>query len=178
MAILKIFKLQLLPNGKSDWGKTWWVALGRHGDSELLKPFVMISMMAARAAILKIFNCLLTWSFTPGHLCHGLLTMVRPSSICPSVSFHIFDISIISMMITMVAFLKVFNCYLLSNRVRWSGNSVEGIGAAWRFRTARRVRVWYQRWPPLQPSWKSSNHNYSRIEGLTELKLDGRHWVL
>ena len=55
--------------------------------------------------------------FAPGHLCRGLLTIVCPSSVCPSVSFHIFDISIriISMMVTMVAILKVFNCYLLPN---------------------------------------------------------------
>ena len=39
VAILKIFKPHLLQNGKSDWAKTWWDALGQHGDSELLKPF-------------------------------------------------------------------------------------------------------------------------------------------
>ena len=50
-------------------------------------------------------------------LCHGLLTMVRPSSICPSVTFHIFNISIrvISMMAAMAAILKIFSCYLLPN---------------------------------------------------------------
>ena len=39
------------------------------------------------------------------------------SSVCPSVTLHIFDISIriISMMATMAATLKVFNCYLLPN---------------------------------------------------------------
>ena len=53
-----------------------------------------------------------------GHLCYGLLIMVRSSSICPSVSLHIFDMSvrIISMMVTMAAILKVFNCYLLPPR--------------------------------------------------------------
>ena len=39
VAILKIFKLHLLPDGKSDWAKTWWEAFGWHGDSELLKTF-------------------------------------------------------------------------------------------------------------------------------------------
>ena len=54
----------------------------------------------------------------PDHLCHGLLTMVCPSSIGTSVFFHIFDISIriISMMVIMMAILKVFNCNLLPNR--------------------------------------------------------------
>ena len=37
VAILKIFKPHLLQNGKSDWAKNWWEALGRPGDSELLK---------------------------------------------------------------------------------------------------------------------------------------------
>ena len=37
-AILKIFKRHLLPNGKTDLTETW-LALGRHGNSELIKPF-------------------------------------------------------------------------------------------------------------------------------------------
>ena len=40
-AILKVFKPHLLPNGKSDLAKTWWEALERHGDSELLKSFLL-----------------------------------------------------------------------------------------------------------------------------------------
>ena len=39
VAILTIFKPHLLPNGKSDWAKTWWEALGLYRDSALLKPF-------------------------------------------------------------------------------------------------------------------------------------------
>ena len=68
--------------------------------------------MAATTAILMIFYCYLTRS-----LCCGLLTMVCPSSICLSVTFHILDISIriVSMMAAMVAILKVFSCYLLPN---------------------------------------------------------------
>ena len=38
-AILKIFKRHQLPNGKSDSAETWLGALGRHGESELLKSF-------------------------------------------------------------------------------------------------------------------------------------------
>ena len=38
-----------------------------HGDSELLNHFVTISMMAAIAVILKIFNCqLMLWSVDHG----------------------------------------------------------------------------------------------------------------
>ena len=39
LAILKIFKPHLLPNGKSDLAKTWLMALGRHGNLKLLKRF-------------------------------------------------------------------------------------------------------------------------------------------
>ena len=39
VGILKIFKPHLLPNGKSDWAKTWWDAFGQQGNSELLKTF-------------------------------------------------------------------------------------------------------------------------------------------
>ena len=77
--------------------------------------------MAATAAILKIFVS----------LCHGLLTMVHPSSVCPSATSHIFDISfrIISMMAAIAAILKVFNCCLLPNH-KSDGNLVEGIWVA------------------------------------------------
>ena len=51
VAILKIFKPHLLPNGKSDWAETWWEELGRHGEPEMLNHFVMISRMAATIAI-------------------------------------------------------------------------------------------------------------------------------
>ena len=37
--ILKIFKLYLLPNCKSDGAETWSKALEPHRDSELLKSF-------------------------------------------------------------------------------------------------------------------------------------------
>ena len=63
-------------------------------------------MMAAVAAILKIFNWqLIPWSVDPG-----------PSLIHMSVSnFLDIFIRIISMMASMAAILKVFNCYLLLN---------------------------------------------------------------
>ena len=53
--------------------------------------------MASTVAILKILVC--------------------PSSVCPSVTFHILDITIriVSMMATMAAILKAFSCYLLLN---------------------------------------------------------------
>ena len=53
--------------------------------------------------------------------------------------FSRFDISIRIISI-MAAVLKVFSCYLLPEpKVGWSGNLVEGIGAAWRFRIAKMV---------------------------------------
>ena len=98
-----------------------------------------------------------------------------------SVTFYIFDITIrfLYIMTTMAAILKDFNCYLLPNHTfGWSGNVVEGIGAAWRFRIDKMVPFWYPRWPPWQPSWKSSNHICSWTISLTELKLEGDigHW--
>ena len=39
VAILKILKQHLLPNSKSYKAETWWYALGRQGDSELLKSY-------------------------------------------------------------------------------------------------------------------------------------------
>ena len=33
------FSCYLLPNGKSNWTKTWWKALGQHGNLELLMSF-------------------------------------------------------------------------------------------------------------------------------------------
>ena len=39
VASLKILKQHLYPKGNSDYAETWWEALGRHGDSELLNLF-------------------------------------------------------------------------------------------------------------------------------------------
>ena len=67
-AILKILKLHLLPNPKSDWAQTWLKALGPHADLESLNHSVPISKMAAMSAVLKIFtqhllpNCKLDWA--------------------------------------------------------------------------------------------------------------------
>ena len=100
----------------SFWHPRWlshWEALGRHGDSELLNHFVTISMMAPQQS---------SWRSSFVSLCRGLLIMVCPPSVCLSEAFH------------MAAILKVFNFYLLLNCVGWSGNLMEGIGAAWRFR--------------------------------------------
>ena len=105
MVILKIFKPHLLPNGKQIEAKLG----GRHWgdmDSELLETFCYdIGLVSLPRALLQV------------SLCHGLLIMVRPSSLYPSVTFHIFDISIriVSMMATMAAILKVISCYLLPN---------------------------------------------------------------
>ena len=54
---------------------------------------------------------------------------------------------------------------------------MEGIGAAWRFRIAKMVPFRYPRWPPWQPSWKSSNHICYRIISLS-LNMMGGIWVL
>ena len=65
MAILKIFKPHQLPNGKSDRAKTWWEALGRHGDSELLKPFCYDIHDGSHLEGLQLLPHL---SFAPGQL--------------------------------------------------------------------------------------------------------------
>ena len=62
--------------------------------------------------------------------------------------------------------------------VGWSGNLMEGIGAAWRGRIAKMVPFWYPRWPPWQPSWKSSNHICSRTEVCLSWNMMGGIGVL
>ena len=47
-------------------------------------------------------------------LCGSLLTVVHPSSLCPSVTIHVFDNSIRTLSIV-ATILKVFICYLLPN---------------------------------------------------------------
>ena len=84
----------------------------------MLNHFVTMSRMAATAAILKILNCYLTWSFALGQLMlwsvdHG------PSVISMSVSNfshfrHLHQNHIHGG--PMAAILQVFNCYLLPNR--------------------------------------------------------------
>ena len=57
-----------------------------------------------------------------------------PSHITPSISIHIFDISIriVSRMVTMADILKVFNCYLIPNsksdgaETRWKASGQHG----------------------------------------------------
>ena len=71
---------------------------------------------------------------------------------------------------------SVVICYLLPNSKSDWVEMVEGIGASWRFRIAKMVPFWYSRWPPWQPSWKSSNHICYRTVSLIELQHDGRHW--
>ena len=174
MAILKIFKPHLVQNGKSDWAKTWWGMGGiratwrfRIAKNSLLRyPRWPPQQPSWRCSIVSS-----PWALLQISLCHRLLTMVCHSSVCPSVTFHIFDISIriVTMIAAVAAILKVFNCYLLPNKVGWSGNLVEGIGA-WRFKIAKMVPFWYPRWPPWQSSWKPSNHICSRIVSLIELK--------
>ena len=54
--------------------------------------------------------------------------MVHPSSVCPSVTFQILDISIriVSMLAAMAAILKVFSCYLLPN------SKLDGVETWWK----------------------------------------------
>ena len=150
VAILKSFKPHLLLNGKSDLAKTWWEALGWHGNSELLKWYPQwLTQQPSWRSIVSLPGALLKVS-----LCCGLLTIVHSSPICPSETFQIFDISIkiLSMRTNRAA---IFSHQLLSSPepyVGWSGNLVEGIGAAWRFRIAKMVPFWYPRWPSWQPS--------------------------
>ena len=77
----------------------------------------------------------------------GLLTMVWPSHVCPSVTFYIFYITIrvVSMMATMVAILKVFSCYLLPN------SKLNG------------AETW---WRALVPFDIQDDHHGSRLENL------------
>ena len=117
VAILKIFKPHLLPNSKSRFsqnlvGDIWATRRFRIAKNILLRypqwlpqqPFLRSSIVSS-AALLQV------------NLCPGLLTMVSASSVCQSVTFHIFDIyiRIVSIMAAMAAILKVFNCYLLPN---------------------------------------------------------------
>ena len=55
-AILKNFKRQLLPTGKSDLGETWWEAFGRHGDSELLKSLRLDIYDGRTAGLFKLLK--------------------------------------------------------------------------------------------------------------------------
>ena len=50
-----------------------------------------------------------------------------------------------------------------------------GITVTQRFRIAKIIPFWYQRWPPWRPSWNSSNNIFFQIVSPIELKLDGRH---
>ena len=93
-----------------------------------------------------------------------------PSSVRPSLAFHIFNISsgTISLMvggivatwrvriakIAMAAILKFFKLHLLPNRKSdcQSRNLMVGIGATQRFRIAKIVLFQYPRWSPWRPS--------------------------
>ena len=113
MTILKISKPHLLPNGKSDWAETWWEALRRHGDSKLLKPFCYYIHDGRHSSHHEGLQLLAqTETLFQVSLCRLLLTVLRPSSVCHSVTFHIFDISVMDSTATI---LKVFNGYLLPN---------------------------------------------------------------
>ena len=102
------------PEFTIDWTKTWWEALGWNGNSELLKTFCYYIHDGCHSSHLED---LLLLAHAPDQLMCGLLTMVCPSSVCLSVTFHIFDIfiRIISMIAAMAAILKVFIGYLLPN---------------------------------------------------------------
>ena len=116
VAILKIFKPHLHPNGKSEPKLG-----GRHlVDMEIQNCLNHFFYDHDGRHILKIFNRLLTWSCWPcfvphpyvGHL-EGLQLLSAPKP-----------------------------------WIGWSGNLVEGIGAAWIFRIAKMVLFCYPRWPP------------------------------
>ena len=82
------------PKSKCEWECWWWSPQ---------QPSWRYSIVSSPVALFQV-----SW-------CRGLLTMVCPSSLCPSVTFHIFDISIriVSMITAMAAILEVFSCYLL-----------------------------------------------------------------
>ena len=152
----------------SDWAKTWWEALGWHGDSELLKTFCYV-----------LLRYPLWPHFAPGQLMpwpvnHGPSLNRMSVSNFPHFRHlhqnHIHDGRQGG---------HLESLQLLSapeQQVRWSRNLMEGIRAAWRFRITKMVPFWYPWWPPWQPSWKSSNHICYWTVSLIELKHNGRHW--
>ena len=90
-------------------GRHW----GWHWDSELLKNICYDIHDGRHSSHLE--NLLLLAHL---ELCsRSAYAMVYPSSLCPSVTFHIFDIAIriVSIITVMAAILKVFNCYLIPN---------------------------------------------------------------
>ena len=112
---------------------------------------IWLSKMAFWAAILKILKPHLlpnsksdraqTWCEALGP--HGDLELIKSFRSDIQDGRHVSHLENLQTA-SPLAVLKVFNCYLLPNSVRWSGNLVEGIGAAWRFRIAKMVPVWFK----------------------------------
>ena len=123
----------LLPNGQIEpklGGRHWGVM----EIQNCLNHFVMISTMA-HSSHLEFSIASSPKALLQVSLCHGLLTVVRPSFVCPSETFHIFDISIriVSMMtpagsatlfrgdLIMKYFLRSFSSFLQKRHLSVSG---------------------------------------------------------
>ena len=132
VAILKIFKPHLLPNGRSDCAKTWWEALGWHEDSELLKTFCYDIHDGRHSSIFEDLLLLAHLELMPWSVEHG------PSLVCMSVSnFSHFRHLHQNCIHVCSHGGHLESLQLLSaseQQVRWSWNLVESIRAAWRFR--------------------------------------------
>ena len=104
-------------NGKSDWAKNWWKALGPHGDSELLKLFCHNIYDGGHSSHLEALQLLAHLEHCSSQLMPWSVDHDQSIIVCTSVVFCIFNISIriVSMMDTTAAILKVFSFYLLPN---------------------------------------------------------------
>ena len=81
----------------------------------MLKPFCYDIHASSHSSHLEDFQLLAHLEpLLQVSLCHGLLSMVWPLPVCPSVTFHILDVY---MMDPTGAIFKVFNCYLLLKRM-------------------------------------------------------------
>ena len=127
--------------------------------------------MIATAVVLNIFYFSSPWAMLQVSLCRGLLTMVCPA-VCPSVTFHIFDISI--RIVFMIAASWKYSIVICSRTVSdraetwWKASRQHGYLELLKcFRS------------DIQDGQHGSHLENLQIkpapECLIELKLDGRH---
>ena len=95
-------------------------------------------------------------------LCRGVLSVVRPSVVRPSLTFHVFDIS--SWTVSRIE-VKLNGRHFGSMEIRIS--KMVAMAVILKFR--------YPRWSPWRPSRNFSNDISSPTVSPIELKLDGRH---
>ena len=149
-AILKFFKLHLLPNHKLDWAKTWREAWECYRDSELLKLFHS-DIHDGWGAILKFFK----QHLLPNRKSDRAVNWWEPSERHRDSEL-----------------LKSFRS---DNQDGRHGGPVEILKATSPLKLCRIVILRYPLWPPWLPSRKSSNHICSWTLSWIEPKLGGRH---